>query len=85
MNPAQQEALWRDGLRWRRFRKLAGYVEDGSSEPVRLMQDDATRGWIIVVGYNSFSSSERRYHGDSLDEALDAAYKREVPPEDQTE
>lgn len=85
MNPAQQEALWRDGLRWRRFRKLCGYVENSTEKPVKLYQDDATKGWTIVVGYDSISSKPRIYRGDTLDETLDTAYKAEVPPEDQTE
>ncbi len=50
----------------KRLRELLGYVEDGSSEVVHIVQDDATKDWIVRVG-------KQTYYGRSLESALEAA------------
>ena len=37
----------KDAERLKGLRELCGYVEDGSSQTIRITQDDATNNWII--------------------------------------
>jgi hypothetical protein len=48
------------------LRELAGHVQDGSHETLRVAQDDATKDWIVHVG-------KRRFLGSSLVSAIEAA------------
>ncbi len=56
----------KDKSRLTGLRKLAGYVEDGSSETITIRQDDATNAWIVRVG-------KQWWHGASFRAAIDAA------------
>lgn len=55
-----------DAYRLQDLRLLCGFSQNGSSNTVRLFEDDATRDWICKV-------NSRMYVGKSLNEALDAA------------
>lgn len=70
----QLAAAQKDAERLNAIRELCGYVQDGSSETVRICQDDATREWIISVGG---IPSKRWYHGSCLRAAIDAAIAQE--------
>lgn len=75
--PLEWEYLPRVVLRDPGIEKLSaccGYVENGTSETVRVGQDDATKTWNIDVG--DFMRG-RSYSGRSLEEALTAAYEGE--------
>lgn len=67
---AECERLRKDAERLKGLRKLAGFVEDGSNEAVRLYQDDATKDWFVSVG-------KRNWFGSSLSAAIDAAIAQE--------
>jgi hypothetical protein len=60
------------------LRRLAGFVEDGSSDRVQFHQDDATRDWVIRVGVRVGGASKEFYHGPDLISA--AASSRPTPP-----
>lgn len=65
--------------KWKMLRQLLGYVEDGSSQPVKISQDDATREWVVTV------NNRNSFHGVNLDEALakaSAGYPP-LPPSDE--
>jgi len=55
-----------DAERWLIIRGLLGYVADGSNRTVTIMQDDATKEWIMKVG-------KHHYWGVTLDEVLTLA------------
>lgn len=63
-NPAM-EAL--EARAYRTIVLLAGNVDDGSDETVRVKQDDATREWSVRAG-------GRSWHGRSLLTALASAF-----------
>ena len=63
----QQRDDGKDAKRLRGLRQLCGYVEDGSSDTVSIVQDDATREWIVRVGKKNW------YHGESMMQTIDAA------------
>ena len=48
---------------WLKLKQLAGYVQDGSDETVKLFQDDATKSYFVKVGDES-------HYGSSFEEAL---------------
>ena len=59
----------KDADRLKGLRELCGYVEDGSSQTIRITQDDATNDWIIQWNGKAgwvFSSS---FNG-AIDEAM---------------
>ena len=59
----------KDAERLKGLRELCGYVEDGSSQTIRITQDDATRDWIIRWNDKAewvFSSSFK----GAIDEAM---------------
>lgn len=55
----------------KKIRELCGYVENGSDTSVKILQDDATKSWIVYVG-------KTWYWGNSMREAVDKAYLAEV-------
>lgn len=65
----------RDAERLDCIRKLCGYVEDGSDQTVRILQDDATRDWFVEVG--QFGRSKTKGSGRSFKAAIDAAIEAE--------
>jgi hypothetical protein len=52
INDPQRNAA--DAVLLRALRRLCGYYEDGSGTAVTIMQDDATREWVLKVGQRSF-------------------------------
>jgi hypothetical protein len=48
---------------WLKLRRLAGYLQDGSHETIKLYQDDATGSYFVQVGNKS-------NYGTSFSEAL---------------
>lgn len=52
---------------------LIGYVQNGTDTVIRIYQDDATKMYSIVAGYNSFTKWE--VTAASLEAAIDKAYK----------
>lgn len=66
---SQFEALRADAERLAGLRDLCGYVEDGSSEVLRISQDDATKTWVVSIGKKSFYESSFR---STIDAAIDA-------------
>lgn len=56
--------------KWATLQKLCGYWQDGSCTTVTLGIDDATHTYHIKVG-------KKDYWGDSFDEALAKAIKRD--------
>ena len=59
----------KDADRLKGLRELCGYVEDGSSQTIRITQDDATNDWIIQWNDKAgwvFSSSFK----SAIDEAM---------------
>ena len=44
---AELAEVKKDAERLKGLRELCGYVEDGSSQTMRITQDDATKDWII--------------------------------------
>ncbi len=57
----------REAENFRDIRELMGYVEDGSSQTVRLFQDDASREYFVGLGAKS------AYHGRTLPIAIEQA------------
>jgi hypothetical protein len=53
-----------DGLR-----DLCGYVEDGSSARVTILQDDATKDWFLLVDSRTiaYSTGFRSVISDAID------------------
>lgn len=49
------------------LREMCGYVEDGSSDVLKICQDDATGDWLVRVG-DAWPA-----HGRTLRQAIDAA------------
>ena len=49
-----QEQL--DGLR-----KACGYIENGTSQPILIFQDDATKEWIANVNQNPHNYGKQFY------------------------
>lgn len=47
--------------------KMMGHTANATDTTIKLSQDDATNEYIIHVG-------NKRYHGKSLNEAIDHAY-----------
>ncbi|HYE38182.1 hypothetical protein [Methylocaldum sp.] len=90
--PSMLADVFRHGVAWalaatekdaellKGLRRLCGYVQDGSAETVSIYQDDATRDWGVRVG-TAFTGRDRNYHGISFEEALEAAFKKELPPD----
>lgn len=83
-NAAKREQLIRDGEAMQKLRECCGYVQNGSEQSVRIAQDDATREWSVTVGSERMISTmpvryskARSYHGFSLNEAIDTAYRVE--------
>lgn len=83
-NTARRQQLIRDGEAMRKLRECCGFVENGSEQTVKIFQDDATRSWIVVCGDVHMISTMpvtyskvRSYHGSSLNEAIDTAYRVE--------
>lgn len=68
-----------DAARWRKFRNVVGYVENGSDASVTLFQDDATKSWHLRVNNSTYSRKE--FHG-TLDEVLNEAFKHYVGDEE---
>lgn len=62
---AENAKLKEDKERLDFLRTACGYVEDGSNERVVIMQDDATKEWLVRVG------SKWPSHGASLRQAID--------------
>jgi hypothetical protein len=63
------ERAKKDADRLAGLRELMGYIEDGSSDTVRLFQDDATRSFFVKIG-------SREYYGEGFKGAIDAALAR---------
>ncbi len=55
---------------------ICGYVENGTSQTVRIFQDDATMDWVVRCG--SGDVRDRHYSDRSLSKALDMAAEGEV-------
>ena len=51
-----------------RLRRACGYVENGTSETVKIYQDDATREWVVTIGQTPRNT--RHYYGPSLTDAI---------------
>lgn len=54
-----------------RLRILCGYIENGTDTAVKVLQDDATKDWIVRVGINDTNS----YRGSSMMEAFEKAFQ----------
>lgn len=52
---------------------LIGYVQNGSDTVIRIFQDDVTKMYSIMAGYNSFTKWE--VTAASLEAVIDKAYK----------
>lgn len=65
----------KEDLTLTKLRHLLGYVENGTSGPVSICQDDATCRFVVTYDYGKSQS------GDSLEAAIDAAY--EAMPKDE--
>lgn len=83
-NKARRQQLIRDGEAMQKLRECCGFVENGSEQAVRIAQDDATREWSVTVGTERMISTmpttyskTRSYHGKTLNEAIDTAYRVE--------
>lgn len=83
-NTARRQQLIRDGEAMQKLRECCGFVENGSEQTVKIFQDDATRSWIVQCGdvhmistMPTTYSKVRSYHGSSLNEAIDTAYRVE--------
>lgn len=83
-NKARRQQLIRDGEAMQKLRECCGFVENGSEQTVKIFQDDATRSWIVQCGDVRMISTVpvthskvRSYHGSSLNEAIDTAYRVE--------
>lgn len=81
---AKQRQVERDAEAMRQLREICGFVENASEQTVRIFQDDATRAWIVKCGDERMISTmpvkystTRTYHGSSLNEAIDTAYRVE--------
>ena len=72
-NTARRQQLIRDGEAMQKLRECCGFIQNGSDQTVRIFQDDATHSWIVKCG----DSNPRSYHGSSLNEAIDTAYRVE--------
>jgi len=55
---------------WEKLKQLAGYVQDGSNETVKLFQDDATMSYFVKAGNKS-------HYGSCFEEALNKFYLKE--------
>jgi len=51
------------------IREACGYVENGSSDTIRIAQDDATGDWVVSIG-DSYSNGHSEY-GDTFGYVLD--------------
>ncbi len=60
----------KDAERLKGLRELCGYVEDGSSQNIRITQDDATNNWII-----RWNDKAGRVFSSSFKGAIDEAMK----------
>ena len=60
----------KDAERLKGLRELCGYVEDGSSQTIRITQDDATNNWII-----RWNDKAGWVFSSSFNGAIDAAMK----------
>lgn len=67
----------------RQMRECCGFVENGTSEPVTICQDDATKEWGITVGAQSDFSKRRRYHSTSFHQVIRVAYAAERQDHDE--
>lgn len=52
---------------------LIGYIQNGTDVTIRIFQDDVTKMYSIMAGYNSFTKWE--VTAASLEAAIDKAYK----------
>ena len=59
------------------LRECCGFVENGTSEPVTICQDDATREWGLYVGAQSNFAQRRRYHATSFHQVIRVAHAAE--------
>lgn len=75
-NSAHNAAILAQAAAFCALRSLMGHVQDGSDTPICLYQDDATRSYFVRVG-PSGSPRARHYHGESLQQAVEAAVKAE--------
>lgn len=64
---AKLEEQAKDAARLNGLRELMGYVEDGSSDTVKLFQDDATKSFFVTVGKKDYYSTSFK---GAIDEAL---------------
>ncbi len=62
------DRLLNDSIRWRKLRKLCGYLANGSEETVVISQDDATHTAHIKVGNKSYFA----YNKASIEATLDS-------------
>ncbi len=66
---AELATLREERIRINGLRKLMGYTQDGSSQPVSLFQDDATNAFFVSVGQDG----RRFWHESSFRGAIDKA------------
>lgn len=74
-----------DANRWRKLMALAGHLQDGSQETIKLVQDDATMSVYIYVGNKFHYEPESRSFEPVIDNIAwpdDPIYK---PVEDSDE
>ncbi len=65
-------ALREDRIRLNGLRKLMGYTQDGSAQPVSLFQDDATNAFFVSVGQDGRSFWHETSFRGAIDKALEA-------------
>lgn len=58
-----------DAQALRNLRDALGYIQNGSSQPVTICQDDATGEWGVTCGHERYGI-QRHFSGRTLEEAL---------------
>jgi hypothetical protein len=66
---SEAHKIWNDAELLASLRRLCGYVENGSSEPIGISQDDATNEWVLRVG-PAMSPRARHFHARSFHQVI---------------
>ena len=61
--------IWNDAELLASLRRLCGYVENGSSEPIGISQDDATNEWVLRIG-PAMTTRARHFHARSFHQVI---------------
>lgn len=67
----ETQKLQRDADLLKTIIDLCGYVQNGTDAAVTLLQDDATREWLLRI--NSGGGSSKFFHGHDAKSAIESA------------